>query len=111
MVNLRERAVGALWSWTGKTRDAVRAGAQGEEEASPGRPHHLAALAGKQLRARTHARGGCAGQGAGDPHRITVATPILSFLSLCKFRPKFELKPNFHQNESCAKIYKLQIII
>ena len=71
---------------------------------------------GRQAAACSHAcawrclRGGCAGQGAGDPHRITVATPILSFLSLCEFRPKFEMKPNFHQNESCAKFYKLQII-
>jgi len=37
-VNLRERDVRVLRSWTEKTRGAVRAGAQGEEEASPGRP-------------------------------------------------------------------------
>ena len=43
-------------------------------------PHRLATQAGKQaacLHARTRrcARGGRAGQGAGDPHRITVAGP------------------------------------
>ena len=57
---------------------------KGEEEASPGRPRRLAAQAGKQaacLHAHTRrcARGGRAGQVAGDPHRITVADPYPLF--------------------------------
>jgi len=83
--------------------------------ARTGVPRRLTAQAGKQaacLHARTRrcARGGRVGQGAGDPHRITVATPILPFLSFCETRTKLELKPKYHQNESCAKFYKLQII-
>jgi len=40
---------------------------------------------------------------ARDPHRITVAVPIPSFLFFCKIHPKFELKSNFHQNKSCSE--------
>ena len=50
----------------GKTRGAVHAGAQGEEEANPGRPRRLAALAGKQLRACTHACGAACAAAALD---------------------------------------------
>jgi len=57
VVNLRERAVGVLRFWTGKSRGTVRAGAQGEGEASPGRPRSPVTQAGRQLRACTHARG------------------------------------------------------
>ena len=56
-MNLRERAVGVLRSWIEKSRGTVRAGAQGEGEASPGRPRSPVTQAGKQLRARTRARG------------------------------------------------------
>ena len=45
---------------------------------------------------------------ARDPHRITVAVPIHLALVFCKIRPKIELEPNSHQNESCAEFYKLQ---
>ena len=36
--------------------------------------------------------------------------PYPPSLGFCKIRPKFELEPKLHQNESCAKFYKLQII-
>jgi len=36
---------------------------------------------------------------ARDPHRITVAVPIPSFLFFLQNSPKFELKSNFHQNK------------
>ena len=80
------------------------------------RDTHVAWRPWQQAAACTHAcarrcsRGSCAGQGAGDPYRITVATPILPLLSPCEFQPKFELKFNCHQNKSCAKFCKLQII-
>ena len=50
--------------------------------------------------------------GRASPLLNTIAShirwnPVLWF---CKFPPKFELKTKFHQNESCAKFYKLQII-
>jgi hypothetical protein len=77
---------------------------------------HVAWRPWQQAAACTHAcarrcsRGSCAGQGAGDPYRVTVATPIFPLLSPCEIQPKFELKSNFHQNKSCAKFCKLQII-
>ena len=77
---------------------------------------HVAWRPWQQAAACTHAcarrcsRGSCAGQGAGDPYRITVATPIFPLLSPCEFQPKFELKSNYHQNKSCTKFCKLQII-
>ena len=70
--------------------------------------------AGRQAAACLHARtrrctrGGCTGQGAGDPHRITVASPIHLALVFCKILPKFELKTKFHQNKSSSEFYKLQ---
>jgi len=48
-VNLREWAVGVLRFWTGKSCSAVRAGAQGEGEASPGRPRSPVTQEGRQL--------------------------------------------------------------
>jgi hypothetical protein len=62
------------------------------------------------LRACTRARGGRVGQGRRDPYRITVADPYPLFLVFVKFGQKFELKPKTHENRSCAKFYKLQII-
>ena len=113
-VNLKERAVGIPWSWAEKLGGIVHAGAQVEEEASPGRPCRLAALAASscvlaRMRAALPARR-LRWTGTGDPHRITVAGPYPPFLSFCEIRPKLELKPNCHQNESCANFYKLQII-
>ena len=113
-VNFREGDVGFLRPWTAKSSGVVHVGAQVEEGASPGRPRRLAALAASscvlaRMRAAQLARR-MRWTGAGDPHRITVATPILPLLSPCEIRPKFELKPNCHQNKSCAKFCKLQII-
>ena len=93
-MNLREGDVEFPRSWTEKSGGGVHTGAQVEGEASPGRPRRLATQAGKQaacLLARTRccARGGRAGQGAGDPHRITVAGP---------YPPPFCLLQKFGQN-------------
>jgi hypothetical protein len=68
-------------------------------------------LRGGEVRARRCTQQLCPG-GRASPLLNTVAShihwnPVLWF---CKFRPKFELKTKFHQNESCAKFYKLQII-
>ena len=113
-VDFREGDVGFLRPWTAKTDGVVHVGAQVEGGASSGRPRRLAALAASscvlaRMRAALLARR-MRWTGAGDPHRITVATPILPLLSPCEIRPKFELKPNCHQNKSCAKFCKLQII-
>ena len=56
-VNFREGDVGFLRPWTAKSSGVVHAGAQREEEASPGRPRRLATQASKQLRACTRIRG------------------------------------------------------
>jgi hypothetical protein len=78
-VNLREREPSGFFGRGQRNRAAPFALAlKGEEEASPGRPRRLAAQAGKQA-ACLHARGGRAGQGAGDPHRITIADPYPLF--------------------------------
>ena len=59
-VDFREGDVGFLRPWTAKTDGVVHVGAQVEGGASSGRP---GGSGSKQLRACTHARGGCAGQG------------------------------------------------
>ena len=73
--------------------------------------------AGKQLRGQ--ARGG-AGRSSSAPAACSAQqlSPLLEHCSkpypiillFCKIRPKVELEPNFHQNESCAEFYKLQNI-
>ena len=70
-------------------------------------------LAGKQLRGQ--ARGG-AGRSSSAPaakHPPLLehcSEPYPNILLFCKIRPKVELEPKFHQNESCAEFYKLQNI-
>ena len=115
MANRRGELVGVLWLRMEETRGGVHAGAQRGEGNEPG-ASTSPGDAGKQAAACPHGRsrccahGGRVGQGAGDPYRITVATPIFPLLSPCENQPKFELKSNFHQNKSCAKFYKLQNI-
>ena len=62
----RERVVGVLRSWIEKSRGTIRAGAQGEGEASPGRPRSPVTQAGKKLRARTRAHGAACAAAALD---------------------------------------------
>jgi len=56
-VNFRREARRDSSALDGKTRGAVHAGTQGEGKTSPGRPRSLVTQAGRQLRARTRARG------------------------------------------------------
>ena len=115
MANLEEKgSSGSLAQDGGSARRRPRC-AQVEGKASPRHPRRLATLAGRQaacLRARTRrcARGGRAGQGAGDPYRVTVGDPYPLFSGLCEIQPKFELESNLCENKSCSKFYKLQII-
>jgi hypothetical protein len=67
----------------------------------------------KQLRGQL--RGGARGGGSAPaaehpPPADHCSRPHPLSLSFCEIRPKFELKTNFHQNKSCAKFCKLQII-
>ena len=114
-VDFRERDVEFLRPWTARTDGVVHVGAQVEGGASSGRPRRLAMLAGRQaacLRTRTRrcVRSGRAGQGAGDPYRITVATLIPSFLNFVKFNRnlnwsqicvKTKVVPNFISYKTC----------
>ena len=97
-----------------QTNGVVHVGAQVEKGASPGRPRRLATLAASScVLARTQAalrRRWPRLDRAPRSISVTVTVHILPILSLCKNRPKFELKPNFHQNKSCAKFCELQNI-
>jgi len=66
----------------------------------------------KQLHGQAHGGAGRSGSGpaAEHPPAQYCSKPYPLILSFCEIRPKFELKPKFHQNKSCAKFYKLQII-
>ena len=122
--SLERKRVRRIWEAQGARRRRVE---RRKMNASAGRevysangedarlPRRLATQASKHtacLHARTRrcARGGRVGQGRRDPYRITVADPYPLFLVFVKFGQKFELKPKTHQNKSCAKFYKLQII-
>jgi len=83
-VNLREREPSGFFGRGQRNRAAPFALAlKGEEEASPGRPRCLAALAASscvlaRMRAALLARR-LRWTGAGNPHRITVAGPYPLF--------------------------------
>ena len=66
----------------------------------------------KQLRGQLRgvARGGGSAAAAEHPPAKHCSRPHPFSLSFCEIRPKFELKSNCHQNKSCAKFCKLQII-
>jgi hypothetical protein len=103
-MNFKEKGVGFLRPWTVKTSGVVHVGAQVEGGASPERPRRLTTLAASSCvlaRMQAALRGRWPRwTGRRDAHRATVDVHILPILSLCKNRPKFELKPNFHQNKS-----------
>ena len=68
-VNLRERAVGVLLSWTEKSGGVVRAGAQRGGGSEPGASTSPGGTGSKQLRACTHARGAARAAAALDRGR------------------------------------------
>ena len=103
---------GFLRPWTAKRTALSTSGRKRRRERAQG--VHVAWRLWQQAAACPHARRRrCAGGGrAGQSAELLIGycrRPYLSpFLSLCKNRPKVELKPNCHQNKSCAKICELQ---